>query len=60
MSDKQQADAEMVGQWQHTTSTCTLKLGVLAFFHPLVISIPLTLNIGGIDGGKAFRLATMT
>jgi hypothetical protein len=50
----------MVGQWQHTTINMHAKQNMLAFFHPLVISIPLTLNIGGIDGGKAFQLAMMT
>ena len=31
-------------------------LGVLAFLHPLILSIPLTLYNGGIDGGKMFQL----
>jgi hypothetical protein len=57
MADKRRVDATMVNTTTtHNTQHACCMLAVLAFFHPLIISIPLTLNNVEIDGRKMFRL----
>ncbi len=56
VDDEQQADVRMVAPtatYNNQHACCVL--GVPTFFHPHIISIPLTLNIGGINGMKRFQ-----
>ena len=56
VDDEQQADVRMVAPTatHNNQHTCCV-LGVPTFFHPHVISIPLTLNIDGINGMKRIQ-----
>lgn len=57
IDDELQADVRMVAPTAiHNNQHACCMLGVPTFFHPIIISIPLTLNIGGINGMIGFQL----